>query len=144
MEDSNDWVFHLEEDFLIEDDINLGDMIEVMKKNSHIRQLVLLRQPLGGRELQKGGIIASHPERYEDKNDGTNYWVEHRVGFSCNPCLYRKSLIKEFPWPDVASSERKYGKLVFEDPSARCAYWGKSTDKPRVKHIGTLRTGFNY
>jgi hypothetical protein len=143
-EDSNNWVFHLEEDFLIEDDIYINNMIGVMSNNDYIKQMVLLRQPLGGRELQKGGIIASHPERYEDKTDGVNYWVEHRVGFSCNPCLYRKSLIYEHPWPNKPHSEREFGLTLFEDSNAKCAYWGKSTDAPKVMHIGEDRTGFNY
>lgn len=143
-EDSNEWVFHLEEDFLIIDDIYLKNMMNVMHQNYCIKQIVLLRQPLGGRELQKGGIIASHPERYEDKTDGTNHWVEHRVGFSCNPCLYRKSLIYEYPWPDKPHSEREFGKILFEDPQAKSAYWGKGTDKPKACHIGEERTGFNY
>lgn len=143
-EDSNEWVFHLEEDFLIKEDINVDDMISVLKNHDHIKQMVLQRQPLGGRELQRGGIIASHPERYDDKTDGHNYWVEHRVGFSCNPCVYRKSLINEYPWPHVPHSEREYGQSIFQDPDARCAYWGKSSDSPRVIHIGENRTGFNY
>lgn len=143
-EDSNEWVFHLEDDFLILEDVDLGKMINVMKNNSHIKQIVLQRKPLGGRELQKGGLIASHPERYEEKTDGSNFWVEHRVGFSCNPCLYRKSLIYKSPWLLIEHSEREYGRLLFKDPNAKCAYWGKKTDKPKVMHIGEIRSGFNY
>lgn len=143
-EDNNEWVFHLEEDFLILEDIYLNDLINVLNQNTYLKQMVLLRQPLGGRELQKGGIIASHPERYEDKTDGINNWTEHRVGFSCNPCLYRKSLIYEYPWPDKPHSEREYGQSLLKEPDAKFAYWGKSTDKPTVMHIGEDRTGFNY
>jgi len=143
-EDSSEWVFHLEEDFLILEDINVDDMIDVLKSHDYIKQMVLLRQPIAGRELQKGGIIASHPERYENKTNGVNYWVEHRVGFSGNPCVYRKSLIYEHPWPNMPHSEREYGQSLLKDPGAKFAYWGKSTDNPRVTHIGENRTGFNY
>jgi hypothetical protein len=143
-EDSNEWIFHLEEDFLIMDDVYVGDMINVIKHNNHIKEIVLLRQPIGGRERRKGGIIASHPEQYEDKTDGTNYWLEHRVNFSCNPCVYKKSLIYEYSWPNMPYSERKYGRMLFEDPNAKCAYWGKRTDPPKVWHIGDVRTGTGY
>ncbi len=145
-EDSNEWVFHLEEDFLILDDVYIDNMIEVLKSYDYLKEMVLLRQPIGdhSREQIKGGIIASHPERYEDKTDGVNYWVEHRVGFSCNPCLYQKSLVYKYPWPDMLHSEREFGRLLFRDTKSKCAYWGKSTDKPVAMHIGHVRSGFNY
>ncbi len=143
-EDSNEWVFHLEEDFLFMDDVYVNNMIDVIKHNDYIKEIVLLRQPIGYRERIKGGIIALHPERYEDKTDGINYWVEHRVNFSCNPCIYKKSLIYEYPWPDISCSEREYGRMLFNDPNIKFAYWGKSTDKPIVMHIGGIRNGFNY
>lgn len=143
-EDSNEWVFHLEDDFLFMDDVCVDSIIDVIKHKDYIKEMVLLRQPTGSRHIIKGGIIASHPERYEDKTDGVNNWVEHRVGFSFNPCVYNKSLIYEYPWPDMVYSEREYGRMLFKDPNAKCAYWGKSTDKPRVMHIGEVRNGFNY
>jgi len=143
-QDTNEWVFHLEEDFLIKEDVYLEDMITVLTNNPYINQMVLLRQPLGGRELQKRGIIASHPERYEDKTDNVHSWTEHRISFSCNPCLYRKSLIYIHPWPDVHGSEGAYGKTLKKNPNLRFAYWGKSTDAPKVEHIGNIKTGFGY
>lgn len=126
-EDSNEWVFHLEEDFIIKQDINLEAMIETMNNHPRLQQLVLLRE----------GIVEKHPERYEDKGNR----LEHRVGWSCNPCLYRKSLIYENPWPNVKNSERAYGQTLLRDQNAQFAYWEKY---PTVKHIGDLRTGFGY
>ncbi|HCR52128.1 TPA: hypothetical protein DIV48_00585 [Candidatus Kaiserbacteria bacterium] len=143
-EDANEWVFHLEDDFLFMEDVAVADMIKVMGNNPHLKEIVLLRQPIGSRERKKGGIIASHPERYEDKTDGVHYWVEHRNNFSCNPCVYNKSLVYDYPWPDVPYSERQYGRMLFKDANAKCAYWGKRTDAPRVMHIGDVRVGLNY
>jgi hypothetical protein len=140
-EDSNEWVFHQEDDLPILEEINLDKMIEVMKSNSHIKQMVLQRMPRG-RELC--GVIAKHPERYEEKTDGSNFWAEHRVAYSCSPCFYRKSLIYENPWPDVPRSEREYGPILFKDPKAKCAYWGKKTDKPKTEHIGIVKKGFGH
>lgn len=143
-QDSNEWVFHLEEDFLIMEDINVDTMITVLKSHTYLAQMVLLRSPIAGRELKKGGIIAAHPDRYKDKTDGTNCWVEHRVGFSCNPSIYRKSLIHEHPWPTIPNSERQYGHVLLKNPDVKFAYWGKSTGAPKVMHIGKVRSGFNY
>jgi len=144
-EDSNEWVFHLEEDFLIMEDINLDNMMDVMNHNNYIKQIVLSRQLITKRRLKKRGVVIPAAERFKDKTDGKNFWVEHRINFSCNPCLYRKALIYEYPWPNVPRSEHQYGNLLLkEDSSARCAYWGKSTDNPKVIHIGKNRTGFNY
>lgn len=143
-EDSNKWVFHLEEDFLIMEDIYLDNMMDVMNHNDYIKQIVLSRQLITERKIKKGGIVIPANERFTDKTDDTNHWVEHRINFSCNPCLYKKSLIYEYPWLNVPRSEHEYGHILFKDLDARCAYWGKSTDKPKVEHIGKNRTGFNY
>lgn len=145
-EDLNEWVFHLEDDFLFLDDVYVDSMIDVLKNHSYLRQMVLLRRPIGNRSRERirGGVIASHPERYEDKTDGVHYWVEHRVGFSCNPCVYKKSLIYEYPWLDTPHSEREYGRVLFKDSNAKCAYWGKSADEPRVEHIGIIKKGFGH
>lgn len=141
--DENDFVFHLEDDFVFLETVNLDDMANVLREQN-LAQIVLLRQPIGQRHLIKGGIIDSHPERYEEKTDGYNFWVEHRVYFSCNPMLYHKSLFRKQPWPDTTYSERSYKKMLFSDPNNRCAFWGKRNDPPKVYHIGEVRTGFGY
>lgn len=142
--DNNQWVFHLEEDFLIKEPIEAAEMIKVLKNNPHLIQMALLRQPIGGRERQKGGIVNSHPERYFDKSDGVHDWMEHRVNFTTNPSVYRKTLIDRYPWPDTTYSERVISKQIFADPNNFCAYWGKRTDPPKVWHIGDIRTGTGY
>ena len=143
-EDSNEWVFHLEEDFPILEDIYIENMIDVMNNNNHLKQMVLQRRPIEERKLKKRGRVAYYPEYYEDKTDGVNYWIEHRRNFSCNPCLYRKSLIYEYPWTNMKNSEREYSNILLKIPEIKFAFWGKRTDKPRVMHIGEIRSGFNY
>lgn len=142
--DKNEWVFHLEEDFTFLKDVYVDDMITVMENNKHLAQIVLQRQGIGGREIRKGGIMLSHPERYTEKTDGKNFWSEHRVNFSCNPSLYRKSLIIDHPWPYVKDSERYFSKMLLKDLNLRFAYWGKVNDPPMVFHIGEIRNGFGY
>lgn len=143
-QDKNEWVFHLEEDFLITEPIEVEKMIKVLKNNPHLIQMALLRQPIGAREKRKGGIVNSHPERYFDKTDGANSWLEHRVNFTTNPSVYPKSFIDRYPWPDVTYSERIISRQIFADPNNFCAYWGKREDSPKVLHIGEERTGTGY
>lgn len=142
--DKNEWIFHLEEDFLITEPVEVTEMIKVLKKNPHLIQMALLRQPLGGREKRKGGIVNSHPERYFDKSDGIHNWMEHRVYFTTNPSVYAKTLIDRYPWPDTTYSERVISRQIFADPNNFCAYWGKRSDPPKVRHIGEVRTGSGY
>jgi hypothetical protein len=142
-EDINEWVFHLEDDFLFTTPVSVDDMIKIILEHDNLAQIALLRQPIGDREKKKGGIIQSHPERYTDCTDGQLNWVEHRVNFTCNPTLYRKKLIYDFPWPDVKDSERHYGPMLYA-AGLKCAYFGKSTDQPKVHHIGDVRVGFGH
>lgn len=143
--DDNPWVFHMEEDFLILEDINLNDILEVMEARPYLKQIVLSRAPIWKRRVKKRGVVISAMERFKDTTDGKNNWVENRINFSCNPSLYRRSLVSEFPWPDAERSEHTYSAILLgSNPDFKVAYWGKTMDQPRVEHIGKKRTGFNY
>lgn len=142
--DKNEWVFHWEDDFLIREPIKVAEMIGVLKNNPQLIQMALLRQPIGGRERQKGGIVQSHPERYMDKSDGSHHWMEHRVHFTTNPSVYSKTLMDRYAWPDVGYSERVFSRMIFADPHNFCAYWGQRNAPPKVWHIGEIRTGSGY
>jgi hypothetical protein len=141
--DNNEFVFHLEDDFIFISDVYVNDMMKILSEHDYLAQLALLRQPTGHRERHKGGIIQSHPECYTDCTDGQLNWVEHQVNFTCNPTLYRKKLIYDFPWPNSNYSERNYGPMLYA-AGLKCAFLGKSTDPPIVHHIGDLRIGFGY
>lgn len=141
--DDNEWVFHLEDDFLFTSSVSVDEMIQILSEHDDLAQLALLRQPIGGREKHKGGIIQSHPERYTECTDGKRYWIEHQVNFTCNPSLYRKRLIYDFPWPNVKNSERHYGPMLYA-AGLKCAYLGRLIDPPRVEHIGEVRIGFGH
>lgn len=79
---SVDWVFHLEEDFTFEQDVDIPRMVDLIREND-LHQLVLYRQPWAPREMSSGGYL--HLGGWERLAD--DLWVgSHLFGF--NPCLY--------------------------------------------------------
>lgn len=136
-----DYIFHLEDDFLFNDSIDLDAIIEVMEANPRIAQMCLRRQPWGT-EPKEGGFIAQWPERYNDCEMNGAHWLEHRNFFSTNPSLYPRRII-DYGWPDAPDSEGKFGPKLWADDYV-AAFWGKRGDPPRVHHIGNERVGNGY
>lgn len=140
-----DCVLHLEDDFTFTEPVDLEAMAAVLGRHPHLAQLVLKRQPVNDLEAAAGGVIECWPDEYVDKTDYATgvTWCEHRLFFSTNPSLYRRSLT-EVGWPDAPASEAKFTQLLLQDPDARFAFWGAKTDPPKVTHIGSHRTGTGY
>lgn len=141
--EDTDFIFHLEDDFLFNEELNLEDMLYVLRRYPHIAQLVLKRQPWNEQESKAGGIIEMWPDLYKEWHVDDKYWCEHRVNWSTNPSLYPARIIK-MGWPQVERSEEAFSKLLFSNPSVYCAYWGKKFDPPLVTHIGNERVGIGY
>ncbi|GMU51005.1 MAG: hypothetical protein AMXMBFR33_01510 [Candidatus Xenobia bacterium] len=135
------YVFQTEDDFTFDVPIDLDRMIDILQDQPHLSQLALLRHPYYPRELAAGSIIAEHPEAYTKCEVDGARWLEHRLYWTCNPSLFRRSLC-ETPWPDVKSSERGYTDVLNRDPANRMAYWGHGEEL--VTHIGAERAGNNY
>lgn len=137
----SEFVFLAEDDFTYDRDVELGPMIETLRENDHLRQVALLRHPYYPRELEAGGIVQEHPEAYELQNSRPYPFLEHRLYFTANPSLFRRSLTAT-PWPNGTSSEKLYTDLLNRNPSSRFAYWG--TGDPWITHIGAVRAGTGY
>jgi hypothetical protein len=138
----SDFVFMVEDDFVFDRPVDLVPMIDTLRENPHLRQVALLRGPAYPREIEAGGIIEQYPERYTPIHQNGHSRIEHREYFTTNPCVFRRSLVREQPWPDVASSERVYTATLNRDPQARFAYWGDGA--PWIRHIGAERAGTGY
>lgn len=143
-------VFHVEQDFTFNRDIDLTAMAGVLDDQPHLAQVALRRQPWNDAERAAGGIVEQHPASYVDCGDGTHQWLEHRLFYTTNPSLIRRSLIAR-GWPDVPRSEGEYSHYLLRTgtPEAtpeevRFAYWGRREDGPWVEHIGHQRTGTGY
>lgn len=142
--DNNPWVFHLEDDFIIKEDVPLVEIATILDRYPHIVQMALLRQPCNEQEKEAGGFFNINPESYTEKDNGIHKWVEHRNFYTTNPSLYRKTLV-DYGWPTGNSSEGKFAHKIFNsDSNLVSGYWGGIHDAPRVTHIGDYRNGAGY
>lgn len=135
-----DYIFHLEDDFTFNRNVPVDDMARVLDDNPNLYQMALRRQAWSDEEIRVGGVIERWPESFHQE-DG---WISHRMFFTTNPSLYRKSLIETRTYPNVKDSEGHFSQSIITDPAARFGYWGQKTDTPWVEHIGILRKGDIY
>lgn len=136
----------LEDDFLFTQPVNLDDLAAVLDTHPHLVQMALLRQAWFGNEVKAGGLIEALEQQgqtFTEATDGVHWWIEHRACFTGNPSVIPARTFAR-DWPEGAWSESRFGRLLFRDPLARGAYWGRRSDLPRVEHIGHQRAGTDY
>lgn len=146
-----DWVFHVEADFVFTVDVDLDEMIGVLAARAALVQMALRRQPWNDDEQAAGGVVEQHPAAYEDCSDGRGRaWLEHRLFFTTNPCLYRRSLCS-MGWPLVPQSEGQFTHFLMREGSpdasgadVRFGLWGSRDSGTWVEHIGRDRSGVGY
>lgn len=141
--DDCDYVFHLEDDFVLKQYLVLDDLVAAMEANPHFAQICLLRQPWNERERKAGGVWQQFPDDFIECGNGKCCWLEHRRWFSTNPCLYPRWVV-EMGWPENAHSEGMFSHKLFKNPVVKCAYWGSKQDSPIVEHVGWQRKGIGY
>lgn len=130
--DEIDYVFHVEEDFVFTEPVDIDGMAHILKEHGRLAQLVLKRQPWSPPEVAAGGIIETAPDEYRQR-DG---WVEHTRIFSLNPCLIPREIF-ELGWPAGNEAEMT-SNLVAAGWSF--GFWGDRDDPPRCIHIGAQRS----
>lgn len=146
-----DLVFHVEEDFVFTRPVNLDHMAEVLCARPRLVQMALRRQSWNTAERAAGGVVETHPSAYADRRDRHGReWLEHRMFFTTNPSLYRRSLCG-VGWPDGAASEgRLTGRLLAQGSPESAperltfGYWGRRDSGAWVEHVGHERTGVGY
>lgn len=136
-------VLHLEGDFTFNRPVPLDAMATVLGAHPYLVQLALRRQPWNDTEAAAGGIVESHPEAYVEMTDKLSIWLEHRLFFTTNPSLYRRSLCAG-GWPDVARSEGMFTQRLLADPDVRFGFWGARDSGEWITHIGHHRAGSGY
>lgn len=139
------FVFHLEDDFILRRRVDLEAMMRVLDASPNLVQLALRRQPWNDAERAAGGIVEQHPDAYEDMvmGDTPDHWLTHRLFFTTNPSLYRKTLTQT-EWPLGGNSEGHYSHKLLEDPEIRFGFWGSRDSGEWVEHIGHARAGVGY
>lgn len=138
------FVFSTEDDFVFNRPVRLTPMMELLDALPYLAQLTLRRQPWNADEIAAGGIVEQHPDAYADHSCCVDHaWLEHRLFFSTNPSLYRRSLCAK-GWPDVEHSEGVFTHQLLEDPDLRFGFWGARDSGEAVTHIGNERVGSGY
>lgn len=143
-EDANPYVFHLEDDFLFNCDVDLAAMIAALELYPDLAQIALRRQPWNQEERDAGGVVELHPDSYYEQRVGDDWLLMHNQFFTTNPCLYRRSLCR-LGWPADPHSEGRFGAILRSQLMPMCsAFWGPRSDDPWVEHIGRERVGTGY
>jgi hypothetical protein len=134
-----DYIFHLEEDFIFNTKINPYWLVSILELHPYLSQVILKRQPWSAEEIEAGGYIEMNPQSYIDHDDGTGliWWLEHRLFFSLNPGVYRKSITRD-SWPN--GNEAEFTAILNADMNNRFGVFGKRNDPPRITHIGGARS----
>lgn len=129
--DDIDYVFHLEDDFIFPDPVDVSDMVALLEAHDDLAQVALLRQPWSPEEQHAGGIFQANPSRFSQA-DG---YVAQSHLFTFNPCVYPR-------WVTFgpAGIEQKVTDdlLFYED--THFGYLGQLDDPPRCVHIGARRS----
>jgi len=150
-----EYVFQAEDDFEYVRDVDLAPMIDTLRVNPDLQQIALLRDAFYQDEKETGGILGWPEPAFSKQGWKGHYRLEHRLFFTANPSLFRRSLT-ETPWPtdeqsrrvlgrrpdQSPSSETAFGRLVLADPKKRVAFWGAGEEW--IRHIGAVRAGVGY
>lgn len=145
LQDHETHVWHAEDDFTYNRRVPIDDLLHTLDHRPHLIQLALRRQAWNEHERLAGGIVEQHPDEYEDHSSPHGSWLEHRLFFTTNPSLYRRSLIEQQEWPEGRESEGHFThRILASDPDARFGFWGSRFTSPWVTHIGHERVGTGY
>lgn len=142
--DTNEYVFHCEDDFLFNREVDVAAMCGLLRAHPSLVQIALRRQPWNDEERAAGGMIERHPDAFVECEWGPQEYLIHREWFTTNPCVYRRSLCSR-GWPDAAQSEGQFGAILkAESVAPPFAFWGARSDEPWITHIGKERVGSGY
>ncbi len=121
----DEWVFHVEEDFLIRD-APLDEMAATLDAFPQVANMVLVRQPWNQVERRFGSVLPTIPGLVDRGG-----WQEHRRGFWLNPMVAHASLLRSLcPGVEQKLTDQCLARgLSF-------GYWGGRDDEPRCEHIG--------
>lgn len=130
LDPTTDFVFHLEDDFIFTEPVDVGHMIALLKANPDLAQMALMRQAWSPEEIAAGGIYNMNPHAYEIQKD----FYSHTRLFTFNPCVYPYSITAYGAGLEAEVTERLL------DAGYQFAYYGQPDDMARTIHIGVRRS----
>jgi len=131
----SDYVFHLEDDFIFNQKIDVEYMANLLEGNQHLIQMALVRAPVNPPEEEVGGFVFQHLDSYQQK-DG---FFEHGRLFTLNPCLYPMSTVN-IGWPEHGGESEFTNKVHELSSDYLFGFLGDIYDPPKVTHIGGRRS----
>lgn len=141
-----EFVFWLEHDFVFLRPVDLDPLADVLRADSKLCQMQLMRTAVSAEEISAGGLFESRLGEYERVTpligDELHHWMRHRSYLTTNPSLMRTAWMAGNQWPDddEPHCEGRFGIDVVN----RGFYFGVwGCGEPWVEHIGH-RTGFGY
>lgn len=137
-----EFVVHVELDFIFLAPVPLDAMIYALRQRPRLAQICLKRGPVNAEEIAAGGIVERFPDRYREEYAAGHIISVNDVVFSTNPCVYSVEICRR-GWPQVPHSEGVFTQQLRDD-GYEFAFWGKKFDRPRVEHIGHVRSGQGY
>jgi hypothetical protein len=139
--DEAEYVFHLEDDFIFQQEVPIDDMLWLLDNKPWLAQVSLKRQAVNEEEKAAGGIVEAHPDDFEERHENEISYTVQRRYFTTNPCLYRANLVKR-GWPQVPNSEGVFTHQLLDDDFSFAIY-GEKFAAPMVEHVG-IRQGKGY
>ncbi len=141
--DPTPFVFHLEDDFIFNREIDLWEMMGLLDSEASLAQVALMRQPWNQTERDAGSLYKLFRTEFKQITHTASKWVEHNMWFTTNPSLYKRELVRAFDWPEGNFSEGNFTHKVREE-GYHFAYMGSIVDDPWVTHIGYERASSSH
>jgi hypothetical protein len=132
-------IMHLEDDFILEREVRLDEILYVLDHNPNLCQIWLMRHPWYEVEKQAGSVYLNHGSiRWKEGfMEGPEWqrlrWTEERGQYwTSNPCVYPRKIV-DLGWPDPPLCEQAFRAKL---GNLRSAFWGSACDPPYTRHIG--------
>lgn len=133
-----DYILHTEDDYVLLNQLEIADSIDILKSDPDIVQVHFIRQSWTKDESDNGGVLKNCQKMgylMTEKNNGKNSWVEHRSYFTFGPSIYKKEIC--FIDRDLENNpELALAHSLFLDPKKKTATFGTIEDMNFVEHIG--------
>lgn len=132
--DHGDRVLFWEEDFILDDKLDLTNLEAILDADPTLAQVALQRQPWYANEKQHGLIGAQRVSGRTFVDMGG--WIKHDSGFTTNPSLINPAVF-EHEWPHGEWTEFQMSNKL-RDAGFTFAYYGHEGEQ-YVTHIGYER-----
>lgn len=140
-----DYILHTEDDFTLNEEVDLSKITSALSNNSSLSQISLQRQPWYDHEKIKDTYIrsvAAQGYSFVEKNYEDISYLEHSFYWTCNPNIYPIEIAK-LGWPSGPRSEITFTKRVFSSGYV-AAFYGKEDSKNHVTHTGFYKLGYGH